>query len=281
MKPWNASDVIWAAPPSDILALPRLIFRVMALLLWTIICFPVMLLLRYGQLSFGARCNEYRIFRLWGRGALKIVGLRMRVSGAPIAGGGMILPNHISILDVPLLYAAIGGHMIAKAEVGRWPVMGVLARLQGTEFVARRAGEAKGEILRLKKRLHRGDRMILFAEATTSDGLRVLPFKSTLFEAMVAADPDGFVQPVSFFYHAPEGASANFYACWGEMELLDVALAILRARARGDVDIAFHEPIRIGNDRKLLCQLSHEAVSEGFERLRGNGPHSPHSPLVS
>ena len=96
----------------------------------------------------------------------------------------LLVANHTSWLDIPVLSAVAPVSFVAKKEVGGWPFVSSLARLQRSVFVdrARRTavGETAGEIL---ARLAQGDTIVLFAEGTSSDGNRVLPFMTSLFAA--------------------------------------------------------------------------------------------------
>jgi 1-acyl-sn-glycerol-3-phosphate acyltransferase len=124
-----------------------------------------------------------RLARTWHRGCCTIAGLRLRVRGAPAAfGSTLLVANHVSYLDVVVLGSLVNVSFIAKAEVAGWPLIG---RIGGTIFVERRGSCSAGQRDRVAVRLARGDDLILFAEGTSSDGGRVLPFKSALFAATV------------------------------------------------------------------------------------------------
>src|SRR5690606_28225275 len=92
-----------------------------------------------------------------------------------------------------------------------WPVMGTFARLQRSVFVERERRRASPEQAReIAARLADGDPMVLFAEGTTGDGNRVLPFKTTLFgAAQLALTTLGaervLVQPAAIAYMRRNG----------------------------------------------------------------------------
>ena len=91
--------------------------------------------------------------------------------------------NHVSYTDITVLGSLIAGSFIAKAEVAGWPLFGWLAKLQRTVFVDRRVRSTRSQRDAMTERLAVGDALILFPEGTSSDGNRVLPFKSALFSA--------------------------------------------------------------------------------------------------
>jgi 1-acyl-sn-glycerol-3-phosphate acyltransferase len=181
-----------------------------------------------------------------------------------MSGGGAIVANHTSWLDVPVLFGTIGGYMVAKDEVSRWPVIGQFASALGTEYVDRKRTSSRAQVGGLQARLKADDRLIFFPEGTSTDGLQCTPFRSTLFAALVEANPEGMVQPVSIIYRAPENASVNFYGWWAGMSLGSHMLPMLGMPKRGHVDVVFHEPIVIGCDRKALCKAAQAAVEAGF-----------------
>ena len=109
--------------------------------------------------------------------------------------------------------------------------------------------------------------MVFFPEGTSTDGLRVLPFRSTLFEAAVQSLPEKYVQPVTIFYYPPEGASPNFFGWWGEMSFADSIIAIVALPKRQVAEVHFHEPILIGTDRKALAKQCEAVVVAKFREL--------------
>ena len=100
--------------------------------------------------------------------------------------------------------------LVSKAEVRDWPGIGFIGRAIGTMFIDRRPAEAKRQEAELHARLARGDRMAIFPEGTSTDGLRVLPFKSSLFGVFFAPELKDrlFVQPVTIRYRPAPGLPA-------------------------------------------------------------------------
>jgi 1-acyl-sn-glycerol-3-phosphate acyltransferase len=127
------------------------------------------------------------------RQVCRVLGIKLTINGAIVRDRPVLLvSNHTSWLDIPVLSAVAPVSFVAKKEVGSWPFVSALARLQRSVFVdrARRqaAGETAGEIT---ERLKTGDAIVLFAEGTSSDGNRVLPFKTSLFAAVKPSRTNG------------------------------------------------------------------------------------------
>lgn len=218
----------------------------------------------------GARRPWTPHLRRWGcRAALGVIGLRRRVVGRPARGPGAQVANHAGWLDIWALASASPATFVAKAEVRGWPVVGWVAAQAGTVFVERRRGASAAQQSALRERLLAGDTLALFPEGTSTDGRRVLPFKSTLFATFLAPGLEAArIQPVTLAYRAPEGERADLYGWWGSMALLPHLMEVLAVPRRGEVEIVFHEPIPVGAhpDRKALAALCEAAVRDGLRQ---------------
>ena len=212
--------------------------------------------------------------RLWARSCCALCGLRVRVEGAPAAGGPTLYAvNHVSYLDIPVLSAVLRAVFVAKDDVDSWPLFGTIARLTRTVMIKRSAREALAQTAELAARLDSGDDLILFPEGTSSDGQCVLPFKSTLFGVVDRRVADGplTVQPVTIAYvrdaagRSLDGARAALYAWYDDMTLLPHLLCVLGLLG-AEVELRFHEPIRVaeGLSRKDVAALCEARVRDGL-----------------
>ncbi|TFL18297.1 1-acyl-sn-glycerol-3-phosphate acyltransferase [Jannaschia formosa] len=204
--------------------------------------------------------------------ALRLLGLRRRMRGTPMRGAGAVVANHVSWLDIFALNACRRVYFVSKSEVADWPGIGWLARATGTVFIRRDRREARAQAALLRERLGLGHEILFFPEGTSSDGLRVLPFKTTLFASFLGEGglPELRIQPVTLAYHAPPGAPAPFYGWWGTQSAGEHMLAMLAAARHGTVEVIFHPPLVAADyaDRKALARAAEEAVRAG---LRGSG----------
>lgn len=211
------------------------------------------------------------ITRMVCRAALAILGLRHGLQGSPMTRQGAIVANHASWLDILVLNAQQTVYFVAKSEVAGWPGIGWLARATGTVFVARKGRDAARQKALFEARLRAGQRLLFFPEGTSSDGLRVLPFKSTLFAAFHAPGLRDrlHLQPVTLRYSAPEGTDPRFYGWWGSMDLGRHLLAVLAAPRQGRVLVVFHPPLAVAAfaDRKALAAACETAVRAPFAPL--------------
>ncbi|WP_420803846.1 lysophospholipid acyltransferase family protein [Rhodovulum sulfidophilum] len=205
------------------------------------------------------------------RAALAVLGLRCRMRGRPMRARGAWVANHASWLDIFALNARGRIYFVSKAEVASWPGIGWLARATGTVFIARDKREARAQADLFEARLKAGHRLVFFPEGTSTDGQRVLPFKSTLFAAFFGAGLREilWVQPVTVIYTAPEGEAAAFYGWWGDMGFGPHALKLLASARPGRVELVFHPPLKVADfpDRKALALACEEAVRSAAPKL--------------
>lgn len=211
--------------------------------------------------------------RLWHRSCLQALGIRVRVTGRMETSRPLLLAaNHVSWTDIHVLGSLGNVTFIAKSEVGRWPVIGWLSRLQRTVFIDRSQRRTTGDQAReIGQRLAAGEALVLFAEGTTSDGNFVSPFRSSLFGAASIALEAGApapvaVQPVAIaytrFHGMPMGRYFRRRAAWiGDQDLLPHVLQLLEEGAL-DVEVVFGEPIayRGDADRKAVAREAERQV---------------------
>jgi len=212
----------------------------------------------------------------------KLFGLRVRVIGEPVQGGGvLIVANHTSYFDIVVFSISQRVSFVAKSQVRDWPFFSTLASLQETIYVERerrsKTGEARDEI---RDRLRAGDTLVLFPEGTSNDGNRVLPFKSALMgaaETTLGNDASGTpipvtVQPVSVayvgLYGIPMGRENRpMFAWYGDMELIPHLWEALKMGPI-DVVIEYHPPMTahgVGG-RKALAAAAEDIVRKGQAR---------------
>lgn len=199
---------------------------------------------------------------------LACLGVRITLAGTPAPQRPLLLTaNHVSWLDISLLGSHLPLSFIAKSEVKAWPVVGLFARLQRTIFIDRQRRQATASVSdEMGQRLSAGDCLLLFAEGTSSDGRRVLPFRSALLGGVRAALMTGSsreaitVQPVAIAYSGYRGLPMArrrlpAYAWYGDMELAPHLLNVLDD-GMIDVTISFGEPhaLTLDDDRKDIAR---------------------------
>ncbi|WP_460449883.1 lyso-ornithine lipid O-acyltransferase [Alsobacter sp. SYSU BS001988] len=236
--------------------------------------------LQHLAIRFGWRM-AHALPRAFHRYVCLLFGVRVAQEGAPSAARPLlIVSNHTSWLDISVISALEPLSFIAKREVGTWPVFGAFARLQRSIFIDRTRRKGAAEANReIAERLSAGDAIVLFAEGTTSDGNRVLPFRSSLIGAARDAIADAghearvMVQPVTVAYPRrggiPVGREGRAAIAWyGDMDLIPHLAPIMAGRPI-DAVVAWGEPIPFGpgSDRKEVARLAEAAVRRAYARL--------------
>lgn len=207
---------------------------------------------------------HFRAARLWSALMLRLIGARLRVEGAPMAQGGAVLANHASWGDILALRAATLLNFVSKAEVRNWAVVGWIAEICDTVFVERRRAAAPRQREALRDRVRAGQRLCIFPEGTSSDGLRVLPFKSTLLSALFEPEvrEAAWAQPATVTWRPGPGLPPAFYGWWGDMDFGGHVWRALCFGRGGTVEVVFHEarPVAGFPDRKALTRWAEDAV---------------------
>ncbi len=198
--------------------------------------------------------------------------MRITVEGRPVENRSILfVANHVSYLDIPILGSWLDTAFVAKREVSGWPGFGTLARLGRTLFVTRRPLDAAADCHALSRMLLEGRPVILFPEGTSSDGLEVLPFRSTLFEVAYAWTADGRidVQPVTLCYTRADDGGPSLLAWYGDHDFLSHLLRAFTLPP-SEVRICFHPPVRarLFADRKALARHCREKIVDGLNGLR-------------
>lgn len=276
-----------AAQDSAIGGLPRqrhLLRHVRAVrrTLWLLLWIPIACAIQAVLIRLPGR-EKAAFARLFWAMVSRMLGLSVRVIGRPLRESGrpvIYVCNHSSWLDIPALGGRLNACFVAKGEVGAWPVIGTIARLGRTVFVSRaRTGTAR-EKDDMAARLAAGDDLVLFPEGTSSDGSRVLPFRSPFFAAAYS-EAKPLIQPVSVVYDRLAGlpvghASRPVFAWYGDMSLAPHFWQVAQWRGKR-VTLLFHQPLDPADfpDRKALSAATWQAVADGAAALRQNRPARP------
>ncbi len=277
--PAGASDPPEANNGPRLLCRARVVRRFLAVVVWTLpaVLVQAVCLLLPGRAKVAFARFYWAVFS-------RLLGLEVRVVGERASGNRPVLfiSNHSSWVDVPVLGGVLDGCFVAKVEIAHWPLVSTIAKLGRTVFVTRQRGATRRERDAMHRRLAAGDNLILFPEGTSSDGSRVLPFRTSFFAVtLVDADVAPLIQPVSVVYDRlgglPTGrASRPVFAWYGDM---DIATHFWRLGQHKGLraTVVLHgalDPARCP-DRKALSQAVWRTVAEGAATLRQNRPARP------
>lgn len=266
MSPWEGDGPLPDDRPAGLVGWARAVLRGVPILASVLAGLVLMLVLRLIErpLFGAARPWTPYITVAVCRIALRLMGLRLAVRGQLMREKGAIVANHTSWLDILVLNARKRVYFVAKAEVATWPGISWLAKATGTVFIRRDRREAGAQVAVFRERLGAGHKLLFFPEGTSTDGRRVLAFKTTLFAAFFdpALHASMHIQPVSVVYHAPPGEDPRFFGWWGDMGLGSALLKVLAQAPQGRVELVYHPALRVADhpDRKALAKALEDAV---------------------
>ena len=125
---------------------------------------------------------RFSLPKIFHKKILSILGVRVNVYGSPAKVKPLFfVGNHISYLDIIILGSLFPICFIAKAEIRKWFLFGFLAKLQNSIFINRKNTKILEAIKKINKNIGKSFAIVLFPEGTTSNGKKVLNFRSSLF----------------------------------------------------------------------------------------------------
>ena len=252
-------------------------FRLLSYLLLTLAVLPIHLVALALRLTPVVRWLPV----LYHRVVCIILGIKVKVNGRrSTVMPTLFVCNHVSYLDIEVLGGSIPGCFVAKAEVATWPFFSTLAKAQRTIFVDRRSSKTSNSRDEMLKRLDTGDNLMLFPEGTSSDGTRVLPFRSALFAVAQLRRDDRpiVVQPVAISYTRLDGIPLGRYwrplfAWFGDLDLVPHLWQMV-CLGETEAVITFFPPVDIDKlgDRKKLAEYCFQQVSAGVQAANSGRP---------
>lgn len=243
----------------------RLIWLVLVMVVLTLVLLPFQMVAVAFNLPLKRSVPQW-----WHKVMVPVLGLDIKIIGDMAPKRPLLLvSNHQSWLDIVVLGSVARLSFIAKSEVSNWPGFSWLAKLQRTVFVERERRTATGLAAgQISERMVEGDVMVLFAEGTTSDGNRILPFKTSLFGAAQLAEKAGGVEEVTLqtvtvgYTHIRNGAAGRAgrkaLAWYGDADLLPHMLSVV-GMGRLQVEVRF------GETRKLTPETNRKALAKACE----------------
>lgn len=201
----------------------------------------------------------------------RLLGIKVIVEGEIERGDNIVyLGNHLSYLDIPVIGGLLHGIFVAKKEVGEWPGFGLLGNMGQTIYISRAPQDAAKETTLLLNHLDKGLPLIIFPEGTSSDGTKILPFKSSFFQIFLNKNIK--IQPFTISLLQADAKPAttqgvrDLYAWHGDMNLEPHLWSFVKSKGTV-VKVKFQKPILTSsfNDRKLLCSAVYNDVAKGLD----------------
>lgn len=203
------------------------------------------------------------LIKWWCKRLLAVLNMRITTHGHPPLPNSnmrstMVVANHISWTDIHALNSIEPLRFIAKSEISHWPVFGYLAKKANVLFIDRNKRHDAARIVhQTAKSLTEGDNLCLFPEGTTTDGTRVMPFKSSIIQAAIHAN--AIIHPVAIRYPATNGGINTHIAYAGDTTMKESMQQLLMQK-NPTVELHFLAPIDLAKmdeaflDRRKLTQ---------------------------
>ncbi len=253
----------------------RFFISLLKLIIFIIWSFIVILPLILNGLLLSKSKHFHWTPALYHRVTCLIYGIKARIKGNPNTVDHVVfVGNHISYIDIPVIGSLIPATFIAKADVRKWPIFGLLSMLAQTIFIERNREAAQKCITDIKNALKKNRSLILFPEGTSTQGIEVLPFKSSIFDLFLHDDLKEklLVQPFTICIQRVDNKDIkttqdlDIYAWYGDMTMLPHLWAIGKSKGV-DILVTFHEPHAAKNydNRKVFAKHCQQDVAIGLE----------------
>ena len=227
-------------------------------------------------LQFVSKRISQKIVQIFHKLLLWLINVNVEIEGKSNPGNvpTLYVSNHLSYLDIPILGSKINGRFIAKNEISNWPIMGYLSKIGNTIFINRNLSFLKRNKSIIYDFISKGNSIILFPEGTTSDGIRVLRFKSSLLTSL--EQKNILIQPIVINYESINGMPLNRWlkpiiAWYGDMDLKPHLINVLKLFSI-KAKITFLPPLNGKNftNRKDMTSTLHHAIDSFYSNELNN-----------
>ena len=256
-------------PPISFFHVLKGLLRLLVFLPLTIFLVIIFLIFKAILKPLNLNYPVFLIRKSWSVLILRLFGLKLKVIGKQSYNSTIFVSNHISWTDILVIQSVLDIIFVAKSDVKKMPGLGFLAGIANTVFIDRNPQKISKDSLILKKKIEKGELICFFPEGTSTDGLRVLKFKSGFFQLLF----DGIynqnkyikkVQPLSIYYKVHnKNLSKDFYGWWGSMSIISHITKIL-CLSSGSVELKFHASLNSEefNDRKEIALAAENTIAK-------------------
>ncbi len=239
----------------------RFLWRFLLLLLHTLAAVRLSLRHEHVVAGDGQQLPDPEPIAAWYRRLLEILHVRLHCHGEVPHEAALIVANHLSWLDIPVVGGCTHAAFLSKEGIRHWPLIGWFAAAAGTVFIRRGKGEARQVAEAIAGRL-RGDRQLaIFPEGRISDGREVQRFFPRLFAAAIETDTP--VLPVALRY-CHQGRFDEQVIYRPGRHFLGILFRVL-ARRETEALVFFCPVISPrGKDRRTLAREAREAIQSAL-----------------
>ncbi|MEE8526619.1 MAG: lysophospholipid acyltransferase family protein [Thermoanaerobaculia bacterium] len=212
-----------------------------------------------------------RALTAWGRSFCATLGIEVTATGTPPRGDFILVANHVSYVDIPLLASLVEAAFVAKTELAGWPLLGRAFQIGDTIFIDR---ARKRDLLRVMERVHkcleRGLGVAIFPEGTSGRGEKILPLKASLLELAVRQQEPVHYATLSYKTHRGAPATDRLVCWWDDTPFLTHLLRLL-AHPGFEATVDFGARPIVGENRKQLADRLQRAMQQSFVPMADPG----------
>jgi len=230
------------------------ILMALHLLLAVILCATMIIL---------PRNITHLLIQFWAKRLLRILEIKITLTGEVLKFLGkdsyLIVSNHISWLDIPVIFSLKPVTFVSATDVKTWPIIGMLAKISGAIFIDRNRKSNLPEVIQAMNHHFKNEKqsICIFPEGVTSTGYQVLPFKSSLFQS--AFEADKLLLPLSIKYKE-NNVLTNRTSFHGATSLFQSFKRVAKSN-RIEVVVDIGHPIKPSQSRKDLSLKLQEVIA--------------------
>ena len=178
------------------------------------------------------------IKKKWAKAVLEVCCIELEVSGSPLEQNCIMVGNHLSYLDIPLVMSCAPTTFVAKKQLEKWPGIGWGGRIIGPLFVDRSSVQSKRKVAnQIADSVKVGKRVITVFPSGTTDIEEEKIWRKGVFR--LACDHDISVQPFRLWFE-PARKAAYIDK---DMFLPHLCKLLFMEKIRAKLE--FHEPVKI------------------------------------
>ena len=206
---------------------------------------------------------RHMIIQYWAKRLLRILKIKITLFGEVLKFLGkdsyLVVSNHISWLDIPVIFSLKPMTFVSASDVKTWPIIGMLAKISGAIFVERNRKSSLVEVIQAMNHHFKNEKrsICIFPEGVTSNGYQVLPFKSNLFQS--AFESNVLLLPLSIKYKE-NNVLTNRTSFHGSTTLFQSFKRVAKSNLI-EVVVDIGRPIKPSQSRKDLSLKIQEVIA--------------------
>lgn len=240
------------------------LFLIVTLFMYSLIMFSLL-----GKMV-GLNYDKVRgyLLKTWGRLCCRVIGIELHIKGNPPEPPFLLVSNHLSYIDVFVLFSQLRCLFVAKSDVKTWPLIGFIVKTCGILFIDRHRKRDVPRVNNLiSENITEDQGIILFPEGTTSPGLEILPFRTSLLEFPAARNFPVSYAAISYASKRETDNPAYESVCWWNDTPFFLHFFELLKMRGFKAKINFGNASIQDNDRKRLAEKLRRQVQHLFEPI--------------